>query len=138
MSTKKELLEKALEAIKINHEWHIKHDEHDGYSDSTIHDVNHSAIKVIETELAKPDTEPVGYVNPDHINNIEGGRYSARIWKEKSDNGVTMPIYTSPRPMQRLTVDEMQCLSQEFYRDPIAADIVWARFVESALIEKNK
>jgi hypothetical protein len=119
MSTKIELLKQALDLLS-----HL-------YSD-------HELVADIEAELAKPDTEPVGYVNPDHINNIEGGRYSARIWKEKSDNGVTMPIYTSPRPMQRLTVDEMQCLSQEFYRDPIAADIVWARFVESALIEKNK
>jgi hypothetical protein len=51
----RELLKKALEAIKFNDEWHTKHDEHNGYFDSTIHDVNYSAIKAIEAELAKPE-----------------------------------------------------------------------------------
>lgn len=37
-------LKPLVEAIKMNHEWHQKHDEYEGYQDSDIEQVNESAI----------------------------------------------------------------------------------------------
>jgi hypothetical protein len=73
----RELLKKALEAIKFNDEWHTKHDEHNGYFDSTIHDVNYSAIKAIEAELAKPEAhQEIDLSKLQHDDNC-------RYWKDE-------------------------------------------------------
>jgi hypothetical protein len=121
MSRKTELLQKVFDRLDGNR---------DEYGDLCAE---------IEAELANPEQEPIGYVNPDHIDDLN--RRSARIWKERSDNGITMPLYTSPRPMQRLTDEEIESRMSAIWPDMceqgIKATHGFARTIETTLIEKN-
>jgi hypothetical protein len=213
MISERELLKKALEAIKFNDEWHTKHDEHDGYFDSTIHDVNYSAMKEIEAELAKPEAEPAEvavsmkairfawegnikasadyielmasrleehgksdsaqYVR-DFLAELKGEKkptfivtteYSIDNSKQEAEPVAWMltgmvehgtekqspmffaekpliegenviPLYTSSRPMQRLTDNELRKAAKVVGDGTLFLKI--GRAIETALIEKNK
>jgi pyruvate formate-lyase activating enzyme-like uncharacterized protein len=175
----RELLKKALEAIKFNDEWHTKHDEHNGYFDSTIHDVNYSAIKAIEAELAKPEDSGMTVLDiqdDDALRFIqrvlesdapEADRTAARdkiveirtrvrelakpeaepyMWIIEDNAGLSISkwkftenaiaLYTSPRPMQRLTSEEISDLIDEHWEGDNEAHFINA--IMDAMIEKNK
>jgi hypothetical protein len=87
----------------------------------------------IEGELAKPEPEPVAW-----LEKSKNFKDSWFLVYHRSPNAEAKPLYTSPHPMQRLTDDDLSCLAAEFYRDPCVGDIQWARFIEENLIEKNK
>lgn len=46
-----------LEALRANHEWHIDHDDHDGYPGSDLEATNIAAIARAEAALAEPQPD---------------------------------------------------------------------------------
>jgi hypothetical protein len=80
----------------------------------------------IEAELAKPEAEPFGWVS---------GSY-AFIRNDTKEEGFDIAVYTSPRPMQRLTDDELRKAAKVVGDGTLFLKI--GRAIETALIEKNK
>ena len=59
-------------------------------------------IDEIRCEVEKPEPEPFGFINPEHI------QYnSCRIWKNAGCNGINLPLYTTP-PDQSKKIAELE------------------------------
>jgi hypothetical protein len=151
----KELLKKWLEALIIGKECAIDslNEAERMYSanfrphniESAKKDLQqiNAAIDEIEAELAKPEPEPepVGFVRLyefEHLQKQDRREdkpiYAATVWGNRleADN---VPLYTSPRPMQRLTDEEIAYAHDQIGRDQsnvgLAEFISGARFAES-------
>jgi hypothetical protein len=147
----KELLKKWLEALIIGKECAIDslNEAERMYSanfrphniESAKKDLQqiNAAIDEIEAELAKPDTDPVGWIMSDSdFYRVGYDQRTGRVlWlKSLNDYPEGAKLYTSPRPMQRLTDEEIAYAHDQIGRDQsnvgLAEFISGARFAESA------
>lgn len=67
MPTSREVMQMALDALVLNHDWHIRYDDYNSYEDSELWEANAGAIEILRAELAKPEPEPepFGFTDPD-------------------------------------------------------------------------
>jgi hypothetical protein len=124
MSKEKELLKKALDVLeKILPELDRRIDR--GEQENEFIQYGKRLHDEIEVVLAKPESEPVGQV---------GGCGVVTWFRGPQKRGTY--LYTSPRPMQRLTDGEIINLN-----GGISIGVKkynFARAIEQSLIEKNK
>jgi hypothetical protein len=157
----KELLKKWLEALRIGYEssyeaaacFHrtfagYKEKEHQQY-DADVSQIK-AAIDEIEAEIAKPESEQFEIDWPEYHDEGMGcgledrnitDRYDAMRygWDEAIDSVarcIPDELYTSPRPMHRMTDEEIAYAHDQIGRDQsnvgLAEFISGARFAESA------
>jgi hypothetical protein len=118
MSTERELLQKAVIYLEANC-------------------VDFDLIDAINNELAKPNDEPVAWMYKGPAYDAPGLDIYVNRHKPMGNDDwpVTdvIPLYTHPKPLKRLTDDEI--VHAGVGEETI---VEFARAIETALIEKNK
>jgi hypothetical protein len=154
MNKERDLLTKCLEALRIGYEsanaeagrFHTsmagyKEKEHQQY-DEDVAQIK-AAIDEIDAEPAKPEAEPIGFVRMYELEHLQKQIrkedqpiYAAQIWGMRLEDD-NVPLYTSPRPMQRLTDEELTIIGLEFLHEKDDLSSLEQKIMD-ALIEKNK
>jgi hypothetical protein len=118
MSKERELLEAALYLLEDEENW-------------PDYEVYKALTDSIKAELAKPEEEPVAWIDVDC-------EYVCLEIPTGDDESYYKPLYSSPRPMQRLTDDEIGCCASDTPDwDDHEYMLSFARSIETAIIEKN-
>lgn len=95
-------------------------------------------LQEIEAELANPEPEPVAYKlehsDGSHVGYLSDSNYQLQKTDISESEIISIPLYTYPPAMKRLSDDELDELHFQNPDDPFA----FARAVETALMEKNK
>jgi hypothetical protein len=104
-------------------------------SDAPEADRNAARDKIVEIrtrvrEFAKPEAEPVKLCFPTMLRKMWSGG-EVQKWLDEQP-----PLYTSPRPMQRLTSEEISDLIDDHWEGDNEAHFINA--IMDAMIEKNK
>jgi hypothetical protein len=132
----RELLKKALDVLeKILPELDRRIDR--GEQENEFIQYGKRLHDEIEVVLAKPEQEPFAWAREwdGDISDLDNTLF-ANCKEEMDDNPNWVPLYTSPRPMQRLTDGEIINLN-----GGISIGVKkynFARAIEQSLIEKNK
>lgn len=135
MEMSRELLQKALDLLNEYHDCGI------GFLEfNDVFDENLSArlTTEIEAELAKPEAEPVAWMLTGMVEHGTG-KQSPMLFAEKPfvDGDNVIPLYISPRPMQRLTESEKFALADLYNSTSVSvAELIEA--VEAKVMEKNR
>jgi hypothetical protein len=101
------------------------------YDESLEFGVDKDEIRVMDkSEPAKPLPEPIGYINPVFIE-YENWR-SAHVWREKGDNGISMPLYAEPPASFQARVKPwlFECFGEKIAVDRVERN---HRFLEESL-----